>query len=599
MVAAPTMANAAPTLNPVVPPQSNASRKWQVLAGLLAIALLALSVAHFTASAPGSEPQALRRFSFSHSGDIGASSISPDGRNVVFVARAENRSSLWLRSMVSETARELPGSEGTARSVSGWSPDSRSIVFAANGQLKRVAVDGGDPVVLCPLPRMIDGRAAFGFLGASFSPDGDRIVFSFGAHLWEVSALGGEPKLLFEPEPNADYSWPQYLPTGDGRQLLVFSMREDRGAWRTEAMDLQTGERHEVGPFSFAVYAPGGYLVHSTATGLGATPFSIETLSAVGETFPLETSGVMPSVSQDGTLVYTDTTAGPVRAVVRDRSGQIVRSGDYVGGAGGPAIAPNGSRFAVSVQGDIWIYDLERDTATRLTSSLGGNVAPSWLASGLEVSYETGTGVSVQVADGSQPAKAAIARVNGAGAGPASWSSDGRYVSYSGADPAGGEGGIWYREVGSGGALSEPITYLRTPFSETMSQISPNSRYLAYRSNESGRMEIYVRPFPEGSGKWQVSTNGGHAPRWAASGTELFYHEGTTLMAVDVSTSGTFTSGRPQRLFETPNLGESFQIHPYDVFPDGKRFLMIDRDTSAAASTVRIVENWDAPFRDR
>jgi serine/threonine-protein kinase len=176
---------------------------------------------------------------------------------------------------------------------------------------------------------------------------------------------------------------------------------------------------------------------------------------------------------------------------------------------------------------------------------------------------------------------------------------DGRYVSYSGADPTGGEGGIWYREISPGGALSEPITYLRTPFQETMSQISPNSRYLAYRSNESGRQEIYVRPFPEGSGKWQVSTNGGHAPRWAANGTELFYHEGTTLMAVDVSTSGTFTSGRPQRLFETPNLGESFQIHPYDVFPDGKRFLMIDRDTSAAANAVRIVENWVAPIHAR
>jgi serine/threonine-protein kinase len=518
---------------------------------------------------------------------------------VVFIARAENRGSLWLRPMGSETARELPGTEGVTQYVSGWSPDSRSIVFATSEQLKRVAVDGGDPVVLCPLPRLIDRRAAFGFIGASFSPDGDRIAFSFGGELWEVSALGGEPKLLFEPAPNADYLWPQFLPTSDDRQLLIFSMREDRGAWRTEAMDLQTSERHEVGPFSFAVYAPSGHLVHNTATGLGATPFSIETLSAVGETFPLETSGAVPSVSLDGTLVYTDATAGPVRAVVRDRSGQIVRSGDYIRGARGPAIAPNGSRFAVSVQGDIWIYDLERDTATRLTSSLGGNVAPSWLASGLEVSYETGTGVSVQVADGSQAAKAAIARTDGAGGGSASWSLDGRYVSYSGADPTGGEGGIWYREISPGGALSEPITYLRTPFQETMSQISPNSRYLAYRSNESGRQEIYVRPFPEGSGKWQVSTNGGHAPRWAANGTELFYHEGTTLMAVDVSTSGTFTSGRPQRLFETPNLGESFQIHPYDVFPDGKRFLMIDRDTSAAANAVRIVENWVAPIRAR
>ena len=147
--------------------------------------------------------------------------------------------------------------------------------------------------------------------------------------------------------------------------------------------------------------------------------------------------------------------------------------------------------------------------------------------------------------------------------------------------------------------LSEPLSYLRTPFQETMSQISPNSRYVAYRSNESGRQEIYVRPFPEGSAKWQVSTNGGHAPRWAANGTELFYREETTLMAVAVSTSGAFTFGRPQRLFETPSLAELFNIHPYDVLPDGKRFLMIDRDANAAAPTVRIVENWAAAIRDR
>lgn len=593
-VAAPAAANAAHSLNPVIaPPQVSASRKWQVLAGVLAIALAAVSFAYFNASAPSFEPRAVRRFSFSHPRSIGASSISPDGRNVVFIAQAENRGSLWLRSMGSETARELPGTEGATQYGSGWSPDSRSTVFVAAGQLKRIAVDGGDPVVLCPLPRVIDRRAGFVMVGASFSPDGERIVYSFGAELWEVSALGGKPKLLFEPEPNADYIWPQFLPSGGDRQLLIFSMSEDRGAYRTQAMDLQTGKRHEVGPFSFATYATSGHLIHPTGVGLGATPFSIETLSAVGETFPIETSGARPSVSRDGTLVYTDTAPAPGRVVVRDRTGRIVRPvGDAFTQWGGPAIAPDGSRVAVSVGGDIWIYDLERDTATRLTSAQGQNVAPSWMASGVEVSYETGTGVAAQVADGSRPAKAVIPRTDGVGAGAASWSLDGRYVCYSATDPAGGEGGIWYREVGPGGVLSEPVTYLRTPFQETMSQISPNSRYLAYRSNESGRQEIYVRPFPEGSAKWQVSTNGGHAPRWAADGTELFYREETALMAVRISTSGTFTSGRPQRLYETPNVAELFNIHPYDVFPDGKRFVMIARDASAATPTVRIVENW-------
>jgi serine/threonine-protein kinase len=407
---------------------------------------------------------------------------------------------------------------------------------------------------------------------------------------------------LFETEPNIDYSLPRFLPSRDDRQLLIFSMSENRGALRTGALDLQTGERHEVGPFGAAVYAPSGYLIHmrtaNSADGLAATPFSLATLSVVGESIPLATSGSVASVSRDGTLVYTDTEAAPGRVVVRDRTGQIVQSvGDAFAAGGNPAVAPDGSRVAISISGDIWIYDLERDSTTRLPRSQSTNVAPSWLASGREVSFETvGSGVSVQAVDGSQPEKLAIPRADGAGAGAASWSLDGRYVSYSGADPTGGEGGIWYREIGPNGALSEPISYLRTPFQEYQSQISPNGRYIAYRSNESGQHQIYVRPFPEPSARWQVSTNGGAAPRWSADGTQLFYTQESALIAVDVSTSDAFTAGRPQQLFETPNLDGGLQIHPYDVIPGGQRFVMIDRG-DGSQDTIRIVQNWDAPLR--
>ncbi|MDA1234148.1 MAG: protein kinase [Acidobacteria bacterium] len=604
-------AMAGQTLNPVVaPPHRSSSRIWQALAGVLGVALLAVSLAYFSTPAPDGEPQALRRFSFSHEG-VGAASISPDGRNVVFtVPREDGSSSLWLRAMGSETARELPGTAVRANRagswVPGWSPDSRSIVFGTNDQLKRIDLDGGDPVVLCSLSRPVGRRRGLAFLGASFSPDGDRIVYSSWLQLWEVSALGGEPKLLFQPAPGVDYWSPHFLPTGDGSQRLVFSV-EDQGSniWRTEALDLQTGEPHEVGPLSDAVYAPSGYLIHGLSepwgVGLSATPFSIETLATVGETFPLETSGIAASVSRDGTLVYTSSASSAgAQIVVRDRSGDVLRSvGDPILQGQGPDVAPNGSRVVVSVDGDIWVYDLERDIGTRLTFTQAENLHPTWMPSSLEVSYQSADGVVVHVADGSQAAKAALTRANGVGSGPVSWSADGRYVAYAAADPAGGEGGIWYREIGSGGSLSEPISYLRTPFSEDQPQISPDRRYLAYRSNESGRPEVYVRPFPEGSGKWQVSTNGGVDPRWAVDGRELFYSEGTTLMAVDVSTSGTFTVERPQRLFESNSLQQGGPTHRYDVFPDGQRFLMIDRDTDAAQDTIRIVENWDEPFRDR
>ncbi len=579
-------------------PPSSSLRKWQLLAGLLAVALIAVSLAYFSESAPEAASGEQLRFSFSHANNIGTASISPDGRNVVFSGRGEHPA-LWLRSMESETVREIRGTEGAGATVTGWSPDSRSIVFAAGGQLKRVAIDGGDPALLCSLPRMTDRRAGFGSQGATFSPDGQRVVFAYGAELWEVSALGGEPKLLFEPGPTDDYALPHFLPATDGRRILIFSMREDRSPIRTEALDLDTGERHEVGPFAAAVYALSGYLIHESGPGLAAAPFSLDTLSTVGESIPVATSGRSPSVSRDGALAYTDTEPNPARIVVRDRSGQIVQTvGEAFAVGGDPAVAPDGSRVAIRMSDEIWIHDLKRETALRLPSSEGVRVAPSWLASGQELSFETiGSGVWVQSADGDQQAKLAIPRMDGRGAGAASWSLDGRYVSYSGADPAGGEGGIWYREIGSDGALSEPITYLRTRFQEYMSQISPNGRYIAYVGNESGAQQIYVRPFPDPTLKWQISTDGGWAPRWSADGTQLFYKAGSALFAVDVSTLGAFTASRPRQLFETPNLTGGLQIHQYDVFPDGQRFAMIDRG-DGSRDAIRIVQNWDAPFRN-
>lgn len=615
--AVPAMMTTARTVNPTetLPPdvmvvRRISQRALQALATLLTIAVLGLSFAYLSTSDPDAEPRALRRFSFSHV-DVGSASISPDGRNVAYSARAgadSGSSSLWLRSMGNETVREIPGTAGVVWVrdwTPAWSADSRSIVFGTRDQLKLVSLGSGDSIVLCPLPGRTAGREGFPFTGASFSPEGDRIVFSSRLRLWEVSTLGGEPKLLFEPDPNQTYWSPLFLPASDGSPRLVFSVSEGNGSWRTEAMDLLTGKRHQVAPGSYAVYAPNGYLIHGpsdpSGVGLSATPFSIETLSVTGETLPLERSGRLASVSQDGILVYTETaSSASERIVVKNRSGEVLRSvGDPIERGQAPAVAPDGKRAAVGVEEDIWVYDLDRDIGARLTFSEGANLYPSWLPSSVEVSYAFGDGVAVQVADGSQEARQEFTRTNGGGSGPASWSADGRYVAYAGADPAGGEGGIWYREIGPDGSLSEPISYLRTPHSEGQPQISPDGRYLAHRSDESGRQEVYVRSFPEGAGKWQVSMNGGVAPRWAANGSEIFYWSGAGLMAADVSTAGTFTFGRRQLLFEAINLQAPGIAPNYDVFPDGQRFLTIDRDAGGTQERVRIVENWDEPFRDQ
>jgi serine/threonine-protein kinase len=180
------------------------------------------------------------------------------------------------------------------------------------------------------------------------------------------------------------------------------------------------------------------------------------------------------------------------------------------------------------------------------------------------------------------------------------WSSDDRYLAYAAGDPAGGEGGIWYRERRPDGSLSEPVSFLRTPANERRTTFSPDHRYLSYSSDESGRNEVYVRPFPGGPGKWQVSTNGGDWPRWSADGKEIFYVEGPAIMAVSVSTSGNFTVGLPQQLFESSEFRSGQAASIYDVFPDGQRFVTIaPAGNGHAPKSVRIVQNWYEEFRDR
>ena len=584
--------------------ERTADHPSRALLGGAAVAFLAAAVALgwlWGRSDFENESRPVRRFSFTHPG-VGSAIISPDGLHIAFSARGESgRYSIWLRSLESEAVRELPGTQGVDSVIGAWSPDSRSILFGtdllgADDQLRRVAIDGGDPVVLCTLP---EGRRQYPFVGGTYSLDGERIVFSSRMRLWEIPAQGGEPRLVFEPEAPA-YWAPQFLPAGDGSRYLIYSAATD-SACRTELFDFQTGERREIAPGKAGTYAPSGFVVHGHSEirrrGLFAMPFSLTTFSATGDSIPLAEStepNSISSVTQEGTLVYVDRSAGGVdRIVVRDRTGEIVQS---VGEPAvfkftSPAVSPDGRRAAVIEQGAIWVYDLDRNVRTRLTvpgDDLPGG--PTWLPSGREVAFPTRGGkVMIQTADGSVAAFVAYE----ANSTP-SFSRDGRYVAYNAQDPSGGEGGIWYREIAADGSFSEPISWLRTPDDEQQPRISPNGEYLAYQSNESGRFDIYVRPFAEGPGKWLVSTNGGRQPSWSADGKELFYTEGPALMAVPVETAGMFTAGTPERLFEALETTGNIA---YDVFPDGQRFITIRRE--GARDAIRIVENWAAPFRDR
>jgi len=584
---------------PGAPSSAASPRRWQLLAAVLGLAVLALLFVTFRSpiAAPVPEPREVVRFSFAHEG-VEIASISPDGRHIVFAARTEgDAKTLWLRSLESETTRELPGTSGVTYVVEGWSHDSRSIVFGTQRQLKRIAIDGSDPVVLAELP----DQSGFTFLGATYSQDGGKIVFSSGLKLWELPAHGGTPQLLFEPEPGTFYWSPRFLPVGGGSRYLLHSASTSNQR-RLAVFDLDSGESHDVGPGSNASYVPSGFLVHDHGVqgqpGLFAMPFSAADLSSSGDSFPIAEDGTFASVSRNGTLVYRDyeIPAGGAQIVVRDRNGKRIRSvGDPIATGSHPVVSPDGRRVLANVDRGLRVYDLDRNIGVQIAPHWSQTNPAVWLASGDEVAFVGANGRlrSQDAHGGSQPTE----RSDVLNTFAISFSLDGRYAVHAGPDPGGGEGGIWYRTWLPDGRLSEPVSWLRTPAGENQPEVSPNGQYLAYRSDANGRNEIYVRPFPSGTGKWIVSNNGGHSPRWSPESSELFYLEGSTLMAAPVSTDGDFTVGSPQRLFESADLAGRTTPGKYDVFPDGRSFIMIhEEDPDARESVLRVVQNWDAPY---
>jgi Tol biopolymer transport system component len=271
-----------------------------------------------------------------------------------------------------------------------------------------------------------------------------------------------------------------------------------------------------------------------------------------------------------------------------------------------PALSPDGQRVAVrsneSGNNDIWVHDLIRSTKTRLTFEDRGEAHPAWSPSGQEIAYRQGRRLMRKAADGTG---AAIVLVESESDlfGP-SWSHDGRYLVYS-ENNSETQRDIRYVELGTDGEASEPVAFLSTPANERFPKLSPDGRCLTYQSDESGGTEIYVQSFPDGASKWQVSVNGGDQISWSGDGSELFYAEGLTLMAVSVSTKQGFTLGQPQMLFASPDLVMvSGGGRSYDVSADNQRFVMTapiqeGDDGEVAPPSIRVVENWYEEFRDR
>jgi eukaryotic-like serine/threonine-protein kinase len=586
---------------PPAPGVRRPSRRHWLAGSLAALALLAAGgLGMLAGRIGGTAPQPVRRYQLDIQAE-GVPSISPDGKRIAFVEKDRLR----IRDLDRLETREVPGGEAAAFPF--WSPEGSAVAFAAAGVLKRAPAEGGPAKTICTL------KPAGVFTGGAWSPAGRIVVGLAPAQgLFEVPAEGGEMKPLLKPDATKgifDFHSPHFLP--DGRTLLLAV--HPQSGWQmylatfdgNNLVRLSGESDSPVGP----TWCPGnGFILFESLEqrrSVYAVPFSPAGRRATGEPILVAEDANSPSVSNDGTLLYVQ---GGARfdLVLVDRAGRVERVlSPGLGIIRFPRFSPDGRRLLLDASGEghiePWVYDLERGTRTRLTSGPSVDVAVAWSSSGDRVAVMSGlfsdSSVAILRADGSGEVERlpfrADALPEGAEVSP-DWSPDGRYVIFRSA------GDLYYGDLSDRRA---PVAFARSPSTESEPRFSPDGRYVAYMSNESGRFEVYVRPFPGGDGKWAVSTSGGLLPRWSRRGDELFYVEDHALMTVPVSTRAGFRAGPPRRLFDGRAVGAglwSFSplIASYDPLPDGRGFVVARRAAGPAATLV-VVESWAEELKRR
>ena len=585
-------------------------RLYQAIAGVAVMALLALLLFPFR-EAPLANPT--QRFFFAPTHGVRVQSfkrnvaVSPNGQHIAFVGAGPS-GKLWVQDLDQQQPRVIEGTEGAYEPF--WSPDSKFIGFAASSELRKVPVQGGTAIRICT--HSDPGSV----VGGAWSPDGEVIVFASGNSpiLYEVPAGGGAARLLFSPDDMDStpgetkvenvFAHPHFLPPEAGPRVLVFGF----GSVSTMALmvqDLESGRREVLETGVQPAYSPSGHLIYQAGypdNELWALPFSLSNLKATGDPFLLSENGRGPTVAGDGKLVYLDHIPLMSQMVFVDRSGAPKEQiGQPMQGVMDLALSPDGSRIALSAavgsNQDIWIHDLARNLRNRLTDAPEIDYAPVWSPKGDEFAFSSdpmGRDYDIfrQRVDGTGKPEVLVGAPAREVAGD--WSRDGKYLIYRRVSPRTGAD-LWYllRE----GTNWTPHPFLQTSAHESQPRFSPDSRHVAYVSNQSGRREVYVRPFPEGEKIWRISRNGGGAPRWNSNGKELFYVEGATLIAVPVSMSPSFSPGEATPLFEAAGLAGVPNAAGYDVSPGGQQFIIAQPVTDALQPAIRVVQNWYEEFR--
>jgi len=533
--------------------------------------------------------------------------ISPDGSQIVFVASVPGKpQQLYLRPMDQQMAAPIPGTENASQPF--FSPDGQWVGFFALGKMSKVSLHGGPATPLCDAPTPH---------GAHWATD-NMIVYApnFGSGLLRISSAGGTPQTLTTPnakEQEISHRWPQVLPGGN---YVLFTIQMSSATTfddaRIAVLSLQTGKWRTLlqGGF-YARYVPSGHIVYARAGSLMAVSFDLSRMDLTGSPVHVQ-EGVATSVLTAGGAEY-DVTQSGLLAYVSGNTKPPVRSLVWVNRAGVaktipapakvyslPRISPDGKRLAVQVNDNgnlsIWIYEFARDALTRLTFGPGNSSVPVWTPDSRRVIYKTRTGTPSfrsKLADGSGKEEIVFGgEFEDPGVTPYSVSPDSRVLLFGHAL----EGRLAVQELSLDGSQKiQPV--LQSSSNQSGSQFSPDGRWLAYTTDESGPREVFVQQFPGGSGKWMVSTDGGQYARWSRDGREIFFFYGDKLMSVPVETQPAFKAGTPRVLFQaTGFLG----VGNYDVAPDGQRFLMIkEDDTLSSPKELNVILNWSEVLKQR
>ena len=534
--------------------------------------------------------------------------VSPDGRDVVYVAVTEDGDQLYRRPLNQLASVPIPGTEGARAPF--FSPDGQSLGFnAPDGRLRKVSLAGGLPTTLCDCGARAFFNGVWGTDGTIVYTDGDT------RGLMRVSSAGGVPEPLTTLEDGdgveVRHDEPAFLSNGTAVLFHIWSGSQDTA--QLAVVSLQTGETRLLGDGFSPLYAPTGHLVYAQAGGsLWAVPFDADQLEVTGDPVPvlegvrIEVGGAVQfTFADNGSAVYIarGMSRGNRMLVWVDREGREEPLSVEAGAYGAVQISPDGTRVALRVEGrqaarDLWVYDLVRDRTTQLTFDAAMDT-PVWTPDGQRIIFrstrEGEQGLLWKAADGTGQ----LERLTTSASNQVPWSMtpDGQTLAYSEQNSATG----WDIAYLSLGDEPHSQTLVASAFVDAHPRISPDGRWMAYESDESGQLGIYVRPFPNvDDGKWRVSGDGAWQPVWSPDGRELFYREGNALLAVSIETTPAFAAGNPRVLFSGPYRRPGPNGQVYDIAPDGERFLMIrETEVDTGESEMIVLQDWFQNLTER